>query len=181
MTADARATLLALQNADGGFGIAFGYGSDPLDTALAILALVDRPLVPGAAVDKAVGYLLGARNADGGWGHLNHGASRTRATLTVVRALSAAARFDATSDTALAWLASRQNGDGGFGDSPSTVHDTADVLQVFADRRRRAKSTRGSLPSWSQQSLTALNEHLRDRARLTASRVEGSRTRDSVR
>ncbi|HEY7699770.1 MAG TPA: CARDB domain-containing protein, partial [Vicinamibacteria bacterium] len=153
--ADARAKLLALQNPDGGFGIAFGYGSDPLDTALAILALVDRSLVPGAAVDRAVGYLLGNRNADGGWGQLNHGASRTRATLTVVRALSAAARLDATSDTALAWLASRQNGDGGFGDSPSTVHDTADVLQVFADLEQtsRIHSEEAYLFLRSQQSL----------------------------
>lgn len=153
--AEIRARLLLLQNPDGGFGIAASYGSDPVDTALAVLALADRPAVPGIALEQAVDYLLASRNADGGWGNLRGGASRTRATTTVLRALSTVSRLEAETDPALGWLAGKQNLDGGFGDSPSTVHDTADVLLTFADLDESGliRSEDGYLFLRSQQSL----------------------------
>jgi len=131
-----RASLLSLQNADGGWGVASGYASDPVDTALGVLALSDRTGTSPSALRRAGDYLLSSQNPDGGFGNLRGGASRTRATTTVVRALQALGSLGPVQSAALSWLAGRQNPDGGFGDSPSTIHDTADVVQAFADLDR---------------------------------------------
>lgn len=127
-----RAQLAALQNSDGGWGIAAGYRSNPLDTALAVLALAGFGDVGPTVIDRATQYLLGKQGTDGGWGSVDGGASRTSVTATVLQALKAAAKSNATVNTkAFAWLATKQNPDGGFGDSPSTAHDTANVLQTL--------------------------------------------------
>lgn len=122
-----RATLAGLQNSDGGWGIAAGYRSDPLDTALAVLALANGGATQ-AALDQAGQYLLAQQNADGGWSNAGGGPSRTTVTTTVLRALG---KHAPVAPAALTWLAAKQNTDGGFGDSPSTVHDTATALQTF--------------------------------------------------
>ena len=126
---DARSELLDLQNEDGGWGLSPGFRSDPLDTALAVLALGDRPGVE-AAMSKAGDFLVAHQNLDGGWSNVLEGASRARVTTLVLAALKAVGRQTEVSTRALEWLASRQNPDGGFGDSPSTVHDTASVLRT---------------------------------------------------
>ena len=125
-----RDRLLALQNSDGGWGLAGGYDSDPLDTALAIQALRKASASP-AAIGRAVQFVTHNQNADGGWGNAVSAESRTGITATVLMALQPAATNPAAIDEALALLQSRQNGDGGFGDSPSTVYDTALALQAF--------------------------------------------------
>lgn len=130
--ASQRAQLAALQNSDGGWGLAAGYGSNPFDTALALLALAGFGDVPQAAIDKAAQYLLSKQGADGGWSSVDGGASRTSVTATVLQALKAAGKASATvTSSAVAWIATKQNADGGFGDSPSTAHDTANVLQTL--------------------------------------------------
>lgn len=125
-----RSQLATLQNADGGWGIAEGFASNPLDTALAALALAGNATYQ-AAVDRAAQYLLAAQNVDGGWGAAQGGASRASTTVTVLRALKALARHAGPAPAALTWLAAKQNPDGGFGDSPSTTHDTATALETF--------------------------------------------------
>jgi len=83
-------------------------------------------------MDRAAQYLTAAQNADGGWSASPGSPSRTTPTATVLRALRAANRHAPVAPSALAWLATKQNlDDGGFGDSPSTVHDTANALQAF--------------------------------------------------
>ncbi len=136
--AAARASLLAIENADGGWGAGPGYGSDAMDTALAILALTAAPApsaTEAAAASRAAGFLVAGQNADGGWSGVQGGPSRTSVTATVLRALTAsglAGADAAAGPRALAWLANRQNRtDGGFGDSPSTVHDTANALDAL--------------------------------------------------
>jgi subtilase family serine protease/flagellar hook assembly protein FlgD len=126
-----RSALGALQNPDGGWGLGPGYASDPLDTALALLALAGGPGVPAAAPDAGIAYLLSARGPDGGWGSHPGGPGRAAVSAAVLRAFQAAGRSLDVAPAALAFLASRQNPDGGFGDSPSTVHDTAAVLQAL--------------------------------------------------
>ncbi len=130
-----RQALLPWQNADGGWGVGPGFASDPLDTALAVLALDGDPAdaEPGAsaAVSRAVAYLAAAQNADGGFSQSRGGASRTGVTAVALRALDAAGAASGPAPAALAWLASRQNPDGGFGDSPSTVHDTAAAMDAL--------------------------------------------------
>lgn len=127
------ARLASAQNADGGWGVAPGYQSTPLDTALAATAaeLDPNPTRQALARERAKAFLLSKQNADGGWSHAVHGVSRTATTAQVVRAL---ATLDAAPQVATAarFLAGRQNTDGGFGDSPSTTHDTSNVLLALA-------------------------------------------------
>jgi uncharacterized repeat protein (TIGR01451 family) len=132
--ASARAALVALQGADGGWGAGAGYGSDAVDTALAVLALTAAPpsATESAAVSRASAFLAAAQNADGGWSGVPGGPSRTTAATTVLRALRAAGADAGPGPRAIAWLRGRQSAaDGGFGDSPSTVHDTANALDAL--------------------------------------------------
>src|ERR1700730_14758253 len=125
-----RAKLLTLQNADGGWGVGAGYQSDPLDTALAVLALSGSTTAQ-AAVAQGGQYLLSSRNADGGWSPAAGAPSRTTVTTIVLQALQSIGKQSTIAAAAVNWLKGKQNSDGGFGDSPSTVHDTANVLQVL--------------------------------------------------
>ncbi len=131
-----RASLLAQANPDGGWGLGAGYGSEPVDTALAVQALAGQADTPAPALAAATRYLLASQVAGAGWGNVPGGASRTGATalvLEALKALGAVAANPAPVATALAWLASKQNADGGFGDSPSTAHDTAAALLAALD------------------------------------------------
>lgn len=57
--------LASRQNEDGGFGGAYGFQSNPLDTAFALLALNGR--VSAASIPKALTYLQTAQNVDGSY------------------------------------------------------------------------------------------------------------------
>lgn len=61
----ATAALLARQNADGGFGGAQGYQSNPLDTAFALLALKAAGSTQSAAIGGAVAYLQSSQAPNG--------------------------------------------------------------------------------------------------------------------
>ena len=130
--------LESLQCADGGFSsVLITDGADCVSdvdtTGYAIEALA---LVPGASpiVAKAAAFLTGAQNADGGY----TGASgeNTNSTALAIQGLLAASTLTPTAKTAavraaatvtpaavskaavskaLAWLATKQNTDGGFG------------------------------------------------------------------
>ncbi|MEM7351250.1 MAG: CARDB domain-containing protein, partial [Acidobacteriota bacterium] len=129
--AAARGELATRQNADGGWGVATGHASDPLDTALALATTASE--ISAAAVDLAVQYLHDTQGADGGWSHVPGAPSRTGVTTAVLQTLAELDRAAPVQGAALGWLAAKQNGtDGGFGDSPSTVHDTASVLETVA-------------------------------------------------
>jgi subtilase family serine protease/flagellar hook assembly protein FlgD len=154
-SAGLRAKLRAVQNADGGWGLAAGYGSDPLDTALAVLALSGASDTPAAALDQAAAYLVARQGADGGWSNVAGGASRGSVTAAVLRALKAAGKQDAVAERALTWLATKQNPDGGFGDSPSTAHDTADVLQAVIELGAAARIRAGGAVSYLSAGQTA--------------------------
>lgn len=127
MTAQ-RDALLALQNSNGSWGIGSGFEGNPLDTALAVLALAEQ-----ADIATAVDYLLLQQNTDGGWGNHVGSPSRTTTTTIVLQALRKARRLEAVQTAAVQYLAAKQNADGGFGDSPSTVHDTANALNILTD------------------------------------------------
>lgn len=125
--------LAAAQNGDGGFGVAPGYSSTPLDTALAVATMAQDPnsARQSQVRSRARTFLLAKQNTDGGWSHAVAGASRTATTAQVLRALST---LDAPESVtrAVQFLAGRQNTDGGFGDSPSTTHDTSNAIQALA-------------------------------------------------
>jgi len=134
--------LVGRQNVDGGWGLQTDFESNSLDTAIVLnaLARAGADLVP---VTKAVNFLVLAQNADGGWGNKVGGASDIQATISVSGALTSAGVSTAAEialSEALAWLADKQNIDGGFGGENgvggSNVHDTARALLVFSGAKR---------------------------------------------
>ncbi len=128
-----RDALVARQNSDGGWGISSDYRSNPQDTALALLALSTGGGY-GNAIDKGVVYLESSSHSGGGWSGSEGGPARITATTLVLQALKASNHANSpVVAPALAWLKTKQNLDGGFGDNPSTVHDTANVLNTFID------------------------------------------------
>lgn len=122
-----RSALGAAQNADGGWGAARGYRSDPLDTALALGAGAI-----GHQENVAVSSLVQSQNADGSWGGVAGGAGSIAVTADSARVLWTRNEI-AAAEAGLTWIASRQNPDGGFGDSPSTAHATAEALLVLRE------------------------------------------------
>jgi subtilase family serine protease len=125
------AALFAAQNPDGGFGAASGYESDGLDTALALSALRDLQVPADSRIRRAFVALGALQELSGGWALVPGREPSTVATALVLSALQAwADEPDAAVllPPALAALLSRQNDDGGFGESPSTAHGTALAL-----------------------------------------------------
>ncbi|MEZ5332102.1 MAG: CARDB domain-containing protein [Thermoanaerobaculia bacterium] len=132
---EASNTLASRQNADGGWGLFPGLGSDPLDSALALASLALASPDAPATIEAGKQFLLEHQNQGGGWGPVPGGASSIRTTTAALRSLAAAGETAAL-DPGLQWLLTRENGDGGFGDSPSTAHHTAEVVETLAAVRR---------------------------------------------
>ncbi|WP_426212029.1 CARDB domain-containing protein [Massilia sp. TWP1-3-3] len=129
---DRAARLVAMQNADGGWGVAPRYQSNALDTALALQALLPfEGSTASGKLDGAAAFLVAHQNPDGGWGNNVGGASRTAVSSAVLLALKGRASAPALYTKAIAFLATRQQSDGGFGEAASTVHDTANVLAAL--------------------------------------------------
>jgi subtilase family serine protease len=151
------ASLKALQNRDGGFGLGPGYQSDPLDTALALRAWATFRTGGGdaasaAAIERALVHLRGARHASGLWPAVPLGEPSTVVTAHVLLALydhPRSATAQGMLAPALAALLSRANPDGGFGESPSTPYATALVLQALL---------RGTPPSTTVDAAVAFLE-----------------------
>ncbi|MEA5113120.1 MAG: CARDB domain-containing protein [Geobacteraceae bacterium] len=131
------ATLVSLQNPDGGWGSAKSFGSSAGDTALALKALVRAGYGNRELIGRGVAFLKGRRNPDGGWSDGGSSAIRpTTAVLSIFTALKSEFGLDTEVQDATAWLLTKQNPDGGFGCSPSTVYETA--LAVMALRETGA-------------------------------------------
>lgn len=62
------ASLLALQNPDGGFGAALGYDSNALDTAIAMLALKAANSSNAVAIQRGLTALVSLQAVDGSFG-----------------------------------------------------------------------------------------------------------------
>lgn len=85
--ADAVDALIANANADGGFGELAGYDSTALDTAFALDALNASGYGNHEAASRALGFLLAAQGADGGWGEGDN-ASSVYVTALALQALA---------------------------------------------------------------------------------------------
>ena len=119
-----------LMNAWGGYN---DYGVSIIDTVQALQALKTINHSDSATFAAALGYLTTTQNSDGGWGFFNGDASNTYVTSLVLRTLaefkSTYTGLEPTITRAVTFILSKQdnvsNPPGGFGSSPSTVHETA--------------------------------------------------------
>ena len=158
LTTPERSALLgaiwAHQNADGGFGAAAGYESDPLDTALALRSLAGLKHPLDTRVRRALVRLDELRLASGAWPAVPGGEPSTVVTahaLLAVQDWAAAPEAQAQIAAGLAALLSRQNPDGGFGESPSTPGATALALGVLV-RAGAATAAVDAATGWLQSS-----------------------------
>lgn len=144
-------SLMALRNPDGGWGLGAGLRSNPLDTALALLAS-RLANVDQSALKSAVDLLLTWQNADGGWGNATASPSRVHVTAQALKALAGIAGIEASMAKASAFVKSRQNADGGFGDGVSSIHDTAHALFAMNDTGFGAEVNQTSAQSFVAES-----------------------------
>ncbi len=113
-TAAALAGLVALQNADGGFGGGAMYASNVLDTAWALSALSGSTADANVSA-AAARYLLASQRSSGAFGFAA-GPDDVALTSQAIVALQASGNgVSADVDRAIAWLRARQGADGGFG------------------------------------------------------------------
>ncbi len=115
------AYLTNAQHASGGWGLRAGDEADAFDTALALSAL--QIAAPSAAIAR----LTAAQLPDGSWPMQPGGSGSILATAAVLGLSGkfASAPLTTALARASAWLELRQNSDGGFGESGSTVFETA--------------------------------------------------------
>ncbi|MFZ3173260.1 MAG: carboxypeptidase regulatory-like domain-containing protein [Thiobacillus sp.] len=115
-------TLLARQNADGGFGGALGYESNPLDTAWAMLALNAANSNNSPAILAITNYLLASQDAGGGYS-VSGNSSHLYITAIAATALQVSSNSPATANAlnkANTWVLSHQSADGSWGDAAET-------------------------------------------------------------
>jgi hypothetical protein len=146
---DLRARLLSLLTPSGRFSdrSAFGDFSNAFGQSYAIIAL-DRT---GRAPAKAVSFLAGQQCADGGI-PLDFGvrlcAGDVDATAVAVQALRSAGRT-AAANRGVAWLASRQQANGGLaaldGAGTPNANSTGLAGQAFADAHRVVPAVRAGI------------------------------------
>jgi len=135
--AGAIATLVSLQQEDGGWEYASGFGSWPDSTSLAIQALLAAGVLPkDPIIESAVGYLHDMQLEDGGWGD----SSTTAYVIMALNALgeSAADWRTAAAGDPLTSLMSYQKANGSFVytwvNSDDSIMATASAMQaLFGD------------------------------------------------
>lgn len=155
--------VLASRNADGGFGDAPGAFSNPLDTALALLALRAAPSLDSQIPARALSYLRGTLGSGGGVG-LN-GQSSVYVSAYVLLAADAWKTQFAVGDIVqpvTTWLLARRQA-GHYGDTLdnavallalATQSNDSAVLEPLAEALRQSQSVSGS---WSDDAfVTAL-------------------------
>jgi len=133
LTATGTYDLVRPNDPEGGWGLAPGYASDSLHTALVLQALHAAGQA-GASLSVPVDYLLATQNGDGGWGIAKEAESNLYITTQVMFALiSYVSLFDVQEalDGGQVYLLARQNPDGGWGDDGSTIHEAAMTYLVL--------------------------------------------------
>jgi subtilase family serine protease len=136
-TADLLAELLARRNSDGGWGSDRMYQSNPADTGLALKALALAGYGDQNVIASAISYLTVRQNSDGGWGPDDNSSTLqfTAAVLSAFYKYRGSYPLEDRINRGMALVASRQNTDmdKGFGNSPSTVYDTATAVLVLRE------------------------------------------------
>lgn len=132
-------TLVSLKNPDGGWGLYYGHKSDPLTTALALQSLKAVNYPDQNVISSAITYLTSTQKPDGGWAFRQAQGDETYESNVYMTALvlNTLSQFKSTYNlqspiiNAVAYLLTKQNPDGGFGSSPSTVYETSLVFEAL--------------------------------------------------
>lgn len=127
--------LLLRQNPDGGWGSNKYYLSNPEDTSFALKSMAAAGYSNLSIISTAIEYLKSKQNADGGWGVDDEGSSiqATANVLLSFKGYRTAYPVEEQITGGMTWLIQRQNADGGFGNSPSTVYDTSIALLTLKE------------------------------------------------
>lgn len=133
--------LADLQNADGGWGIDEGFGSDVLDTVFAVRGLAAAGALADDVRASAVSFLLGTQRPDGGWsvnadkdGDVYLNDSDVYLTSLVLLALTQLPNSEGAAgaiSAGSAWLATEIAADGSVPTSMGTVFETALAYQAL--------------------------------------------------
>jgi len=130
------ATLKGAQQVEGGWGVDLEktFPDEVVDTLVALRALTTAGAADPNTVARALGYLLDAQNADGGWGAARGMPSEgfyTAQALLVLHGFQQTFQLMATTQAATNFLLSRQNVDGSFGSPSGTAFETALALHAM--------------------------------------------------
>jgi hypothetical protein len=111
------AALIALQNADGGWGLSPGYQSDALDTAFALQALRGAN-TSSTVAGNGLAYLAQAKSSDGGWGVSDQSSVYfTANVLLASNAWSSQSQSSPIAASATTWLLGVRSAAQDYGDS----------------------------------------------------------------
>ena len=111
-------SLADMQNEDGGWGYQKGYGSNNLETALALRALKSTSYSNMTTLGMGVNYLTSNQNADSGWSFVASDSSQvfyTAHALITLAALQSDFSVGSQIQGGVNWLKTQDHGDGGFG------------------------------------------------------------------
>lgn len=158
--------LLANQNGDGGFGLQPGDGSDPLNTAWALLGLRLANSTNATVLSNALQYLVGSVNSDGGYGFPDSASGSevyiTSYVLLAYQAYSQSYPLTQQISGARQWLVSQQAG-GAYGDTLSNaiaslaLSSTTTDASVYAGALSALDGAQLTDGSWGEDPyLTAL-------------------------
>ncbi len=161
-----RDSLLAAQQANGGFALRAGYEANALDTALALQALAAlNDTASNAAIGQVLAYLQAQRHNLAGWGRQAGDPYTTAVVLTALSAqtVDQGAAVQTMKQQATAWLLTRQSAQGAVGFSDADVAVTGAVLRSLADDNSSDARARQFLMR-SQANDGSWNHHVRDTA-----------------
>lgn len=138
------ADLISFRTTEGGWGLfSDEIMGDPLTTVLVLHGLRASNYSDQNIISHALGFLLSTQNLDGGWGFYPSACSNCEAdpsnvymTATVLQTFSqfrTVYDLETPINSGVTYLLTKQNPDGGFGSSPSTVYETALALLALIE------------------------------------------------
>ncbi|MBW2738076.1 MAG: terpene cyclase/mutase family protein [Deltaproteobacteria bacterium] len=137
-------TILGAQNSDGGFGFDSDYGSNVYHTAFALSAIHTAGISNPTVTSSAVNFIISRQEANGSFG-LSADHDSIYLTALVALALTDHSGTSSAVDSAVNWLLTKQNPDGGFGETVSSIFETSCVSMLLCKVRPDLQETRDSL------------------------------------
>ncbi len=129
-------SLANMQNEDGGWGYQVAYGSNVLETALALRALKTASYSNMTVLGSGVSYLTSEQNPDSGWTFVAGDSSQVFYAAHVIIVLAMLEGDFSVTDQiqgAVNWLKTQPHGDGGFGTGgTSNPYETGLALAAMA-------------------------------------------------